>query len=605
MDETLRRKLDLVPAKPGCYLMKGKDGKIIYAGKAKLLNHRLRSYFNNSQKDAKTAELVEKIRDFDYIIVNTEREALILENNLIKEHLPRYNVSLRDDKQFPFIAITTEAYPRIFVTRQTPKNGSRYFGPFTDVRALRRTLRLLEWVFPHRTCKRIIPRDEIKYQKACLNYQMNKCSAPCIGKITYADYQKIIRKITKFLDGRNEEILEQLREEMQEASDSLRFEEAAALRDKIEGIQRVNRNRTLFFEDFKDRDIIGIYKEDQRAAVAVIKIVEGKMLTKETYTMKNVEKSEESEIISAFISQYYESRLDSLPWRILLQVKPDDFEYLDELFHRRLQVPQRGEIMQLIKIAADNAFNRVEEDKLMHLRSKNRTIYPVKDLKDKLNLKLLPRKMICLDISNIQGTDVVASLVYFENGKPKKKNYRNFIIRSFTGQNDFAAMQETMTRYMSKVEAIDKPDLIVIDGGKGQLNSAVSILENLGITDIEIISLAKRVEEVFMPNHTDSIFLPRSSAALRLLINIRDESHNEAVRFHRKRRQKRTLKSELDEIPGIGAKMRFLLLKEFGSVERIRKAKYEELVSVKGIGPQLARKIMESVKEKGDASPDM
>ena len=597
--ERLKKKLELLPAKPGCYLMKNKDDKIIYVGKAKLLKNRVRSYFNQSVKDGKTAELVERIRDFDYIIVNSEIEALVLENNLIKEHLPRYNVSLKDDKQFPFIAVTNDPFPRIFVTRQTPKNGSHYFGPFTDVKALRRTMRLLEWVFPHRTCKRIIPADEVKYKKACLNYQMGKCPAPCIGKISKNEYKMVISNILKFLDGKNEEVINSLASGMHTASDELRFEDAGKLRDKIEGIRRVNRRRTLFFDDMKDREVIGLYKEDNRSAVALLKIVEGKLLAKETYKMKNVENSSEAEIMSAFLSQYYESRLEKLPWRILLQIKPDDYDYLNGILQNKLQIPQRGDTMKLIKIAAENAFNRVEEEKLMHLRSKNRTIFPVKDLKDKLKLNKLPRKMVCIDISNIQGTDVVSSLVYFENGKPKKKNYRNFIMKSFTGQNDFAAMQETMSRYFNKVEPDTKPDLIVIDGGKGQLHSAEKILSDLRITDIEIISLAKRVEEVFLPDQPDSVFLPRSSSALRLLVQIRDASHNQAVNFHRKRRQKRTLKSEIDEIPGIGSKTRFLLLKHFGSVENIRKASLEELLEIKGIGNHLAEKVFSELK-KGD-----
>ncbi len=437
---------------------------------------------------------------------------------------------------------------------------------------------------------------------------MGKCPAPCLGKISQPEYNEIIKKILKFLDGRNEEVISQLSEEMMSAANALQFEDAAVLRDKINSIRRVNRRRTLFFDDMKNRDVIGIYKEDQRAAVSILKIVEGKLLAKETYKMKNVEKSTEAEIMSAFLSQYYESRLDNLPWRILLQTRPDEYEYLNELFKNRLLIPQRGETMKLIKIAADNAFNRVEEDKLMHLRSKNRTIFPVKDLKDKLNLKKLPRKMICIDISNIQGTDVVSSLVYFENGKPKKKNYRNFIMKTFSGQNDFAAMRETMSRYFIKVENDDRPDLIVIDGGKGQLSSAVEILNELQIADIEIISLAKRVEEIFIPEQSESIFLPRSSSALRLLMTIRDASHNQAVNFHRKRRQKRTLKSELDEIKGIGIKTRFLLLTHFGSVEAIKKASFTDITQIKGIGPQLTAKIIESIK-KGDAlsnnaSPD-
>lgn len=589
--DPIKKKLQLLPNKPGCYLMKNADGKIIYVGKAKILKNRVRSYFNSSHKDLKTTELVSRIRDFEYIIVSSEREALILENNLIKKHKPRFNVSLKDDKQYPFIAVTADPFPRIFVTRQTPRDGTHYFGPYTEVRALRKTMRLLEWIFPHRTCRRTIPADEIKFKKACINYQMGKCPAPCIGKITKDHYQKVVKQIIKFLSGKNDEIIAQLTEEMMSASEKLNFELAAQLRDKIQSIQRVNRKRVLFFEDQKDRDFIAIYKEGTKAAVTVMKIVEGKLLARESYRMKQVENAPESEILSAFLSQYYESRLEKLPFHILLQIEPDDFDILNEMLEHKLHVPQRGDSLKLIKIAAENAFNRVEEDKLMHLRSKNRTIFPVKDLKDKLQLNKLPRKMICIDISNIQGSDVVSSLVYFENGKPKKKNYRDFIMRTFEGQDDFAAMRETMQRYFSKVENDVKPDLIVIDGGKGQLNSACQILNELNINDVEIISLAKRLEEVFLPNRTNSVILPRNSSALRLLITIRDATHDAAVGFHRKRRKTRTLTSELDKIKGIGPKTRFLLLKHFGSAQKVKEASVEQLLEVKGIGKKMAEQI--------------
>ena len=596
MLSSIKSKLALLPSKPGCYIMKNANDKIIYVGKAKNLKNRVRSYFSNSAKDPKTTELVSKITDFDYIIVSTEKEALILENNLIKQHLPRYNIALKDDKQYPFIALTNDPFPRIFVTRQTPRDGTHYYGPYTDVRSLKRILRMLEWIFPHRTCKRTIPPNEIKFKKACINHQMGKCPAPCIGKISQSDYAKIIKRIMQFLDGKNEEVIRQLTQDMQSASAEMKYEIAAQFRDKILSIQSVNRKHTLFFEDQKDRDFIGIYKEDNKAAVTVMKIVEGKLLAKESYRMLRVETAAEPEILSAFLSQYYESRLEKLPSRIMLQLEPTEYSELNEFLQNKLHVPQRGDSLKLIKIAAENAFNRVEEDKLMYLRSKNRTIFPVKDLKDKLALSKLPRKMVCIDISNIQGTDVVASLVYFQNGKPKKKNYRNFIMRTFTGQDDFAAMRETMERYFTKVEEDIKPDLIVIDGGKGQLNSAIRILNELEVKDIEIISLAKRLEEVFLPGRSQSIILPRSSSALRLLVNIRDASHNAAVGFHRKRRKTRTLQSELDNIAGIGQKTRFLLLKHFGSAQKVKEATYEDLIKIKGIGPKLAKEIVEKLR---------
>ncbi len=597
INEKIQTKLKLLTAKPGVYLMKNRSGKIIYVGKAKVLKNRVRSYFTGTPSDEKTRELVTKIVDFDYIITTTEKEALLLEDNLIKKYKPRYNIMLKDDKHYPFIAVSVqEPFPRIFVTRDLKKDGSRYFGPYIDTRAVRRTTRLLEWIFPFRTCKRMIPKDTIVFKKACINYQLGKCPAPCVGRISFEDYRDNINLIIEFLNGKNQRVIRALEKEMKLKSKAMEYEKAASLRDKILDIQKLNNKRSVFFTDQKNRDVIGIYTESENAVVSVLKLVEGRLLNKELYEMENVGKSSPSEIISAFVKQYY-LKVDSvipvkLPNQILLQVKPDDLSMLNSMLENRLHVPQRGDMKQLITIAAENAFNKLEENKLKHLRKSNRTIFPVTDLKEKLNLRALPRKMICIDISTIQGTDTVSSLVYFKNGKPFKKNYRNFIIKTLSGQDDFAAMAETMERYFMKVSDEDRPDLIVIDGGKGQLNSASGILNNLTIENIEIISLAKRLEEVFIPGYENSVILPRSSSALRLLVHIRDEAHRFAITFHRKRRSSRTLTSELDSIQGVGEELKFYLLKEFGSVEAIKKASISELTKIKGIAKKTAEKIV-------------
>jgi len=599
MNDNIKSKLTLLPDKPGVYLMKNSAEKVIYVGKAKVLKNRVRSYFSGKPSDRKTAELVQNIHDFDYIITGTEQQALILENDLIKKYWPKFNILLKDDKQYPFIKITwNEPFPRIFVTRELKKDGAKYIGPFTDTKALRNTTRMLEWIFPYRTCKRNIPEGDPIYERACINYQMGKCPAPCIGKISKQDYRKSIKRIIDFLNGKNQEIIDEIKDEMLKQSKDMKFELAAKSRDMIQNIQKVSNSRRYFFDDRKNRDVVAIYKEEGNAAVSVLKILSGKLLNKEIYALNNVANSDLPELMEAFLQQYYALKLDNLPHQILVEVKPSNLDEIDTSLVKKIHVPERGELKALMVMARENAFNYVEEQKLRHLRKNSRTIFPVTELKDKVGLKKLPRKMICVDISTIQGTDTVSSLVYFENGKPKKKNYRHYIMKTVTGQDDFASMAETLTRFLEKVKTGDeeKPDLVVIDGGKGQLSSAYAILKEMKLDDIEMISLAKRMEEVFLPGQSGSIFLPRSSSALRLLVNIRDEAHRFAVTFHRKRRSSRTLISDLDRISGVGEKLKFQLLNVFGSVENLKKATLEELTTVKGVGKKMAEKLLKELK---------
>ncbi len=595
--QKITRILELLPDRPGVYLMKNESQKIIYVGKAKSLRSRVRSYFSGTPTDPKTQELVSRIKDLEYIITKTEGQALELEANLIKKHKPRYNISLKDDKRYPFIKVTlNEKFPRIFVTRRLLKDRAKYFGPYTDAKSVRHTLKMMEWIFPLRTCKRDLENKE--YKRACINYQLGKCTAPCIGKISETEYNDIVKNAIRFLKGRNQEIISELKIQMEKFAASLEFEKAAKVRDKLRNLQHINRHHNIFFTDQKDRDVISIYQEDKRVAVSVLKILAGKLLNKEIYELENTENSILAELMEAFVKQYYSQKLHNLPYSILLQIEPSDFHSLQNWLQKKLIVPKRGEKKILLTIARENAYNYLEEQKLKHLRKSNRTIFPIKELKDKLHLKSLPRKMICLDISTIQGSDTVASAVYFENGKPKKSLYRHFIIKSLQKQNDFAAMQETLERYLKRIDEQTKPDLIVIDGGKGQLNSANFTLQKFPKWEIEIISLAKRMEEIFLPKKNESILLPRNSSALRLLIKIRDEAHRFAITFHRKKRNFRTLQSDLDKVKGIGDKTKFLLLKEFGSIEKIKKLPIEELTKIKGIGKQTAINILDKLNEK-------
>ncbi len=589
--EEIETKLALLPEQPGVYLWKDKNGTIIYIGKALNLKHRIKNYLNPAGKDLKTEHLIKNIADLDYIITNSEADAFILEATLVKRYRPKYNIMLKDDKRYPFVKITVnEPFPRIFITRELLKDNAKYFGPYTEVRYLRNTLRDLEWIFPLRSCNRNIPK--IKYKQPCMNFQLGKCPAPCIGNISQKDYAKTVNQLLRFFNGRYTELLDELRTEMQNASSELRFEEAGKFRDRIIAIERIQKRQSVFNVEGGNIDIIGFYREEKRAVCVILKMKNGAIIHQENYPLTNLDYEEPDSILASFLQLYYADR-EEMPEEVLLPFAPKDMDKLNSWLGNKLQIPQRGEKTKLIAMAKTNAFNIVEESKLAHLRKANRTIFPVQELKEALKLPKLPRKIVCMDISTIQGSDTVSSAVFFENGKSKKKYYRHFIIRSIETQNDYAAMQETMARFLTETqkEPQMKPDLIVIDGGKGQLSASEQILRASGNNDISIIALAKRAEEVFVPGNEQSIILPRSSSALRLLINIRDEAHRFAISLHRKRRSRRTLESELESISCIGEKTKFLLLKELGSVENIANANRETLSKIKGIGPKIAEKI--------------
>ncbi len=534
---------------------------------------------------------MKNIADLEYIITNSESDAFILEATLIKHHRPKYNIMLKDDKRYPFVKITVnEPFPRIFITRELLKDDAKYFGPYTEVRYLRSTLRDLEWIFPLRNCNRNIPKT--KYKQPCMNYQLGKCPAPCVGCINQKDYAVIVNRLLRFFSGRYTELIDELRAEMQNASDSLDFEEAAKLRDRIVAIQSIQKRQSVFNVEGGNTDIIGFYREEKRAVCVVFKMQNGAIIHQENYPLANLDYEESDSILASFLQLYYADK-EEMPDEVLLPFAPKYIDKLNSWLGNKLQVPQRGEKTKLIAMAKRNAFNIVEESKLAHLRKANRTIFPIQELKEVLKLPKLPRKIVCMDISTIQGSDTVSSAVFFENGKSKKKYYRHFIIRSIDTQNDFAAMQETMARFLTETEKDEqmKPDLIIVDGGKGQLSASEQILNSSGKNDISLIALAKRAEEVYLSGNEQSIVLPRSSSALRLLITIRDEAHRFAITFHRKRRTQRTLESALEAIPGIAETNKFLLLKELGSIDNIAKADIETLSSIKGIGIKTATKI--------------
>ncbi len=589
----IEQKLHLLPQQPGIYLWKNAEGEVIYVGKARSLKSRIKSYLNNSPKDPKTEQLLRHIQDLDYIITLSEHDAFLLEATLVKRHQPKYNILLKDDKRYPFVKITLgEPFPRIMVTREVIKDGSRYFGPFTDARSLRMTLRNFEWIFPIRTCSRSIPADRVRYKQACINHQLGKCPAPCIGAISQEEYLRVVKRQMSFFEGKHQEVLDELRAEMNALSAALKFEQAAQTRDRIQAIERIQKRQVVYSSDDRNTDVIGFYQEENIAVCVVLRIMCGLVVNREDYPLSNVQSDSPADVLAAFIKLYYADK-EVLPDEILLPLEPSEYEDLNSWLQGKMSLPQRGEKSKLLAMAKRNAFQLIEERKLAHIRRANRTIFPIQELKEKLALPKLPRKMVCMDISTIQGTDTVSSAVFFENGKAKKKSYRRFIIREIDSQNDYAALQETLTRFLKETEkdASLLPDLIIIDGGKGQLAACKEILDQSSQAELPIISLAKRAEEVFLPGRSESVILSRSSSALRLLTSIRDEAHRFAINFHRSRRSKRTLLSELEDIPGVGEQTKFLLLKELGSVETIRAASLEDLTAIKGIGAKTALQI--------------
>ncbi len=594
INQKLIAKTNFLPLQSGVYIWKDKTGAIIYIGKAKNLRNRIRSYLSDTDKDPKTVQLVHQIDDIDYVITNTEAEAFILESNLIKQHRPKYNILLKDDKRYPFIKITVnDPFPRIIVSRELVRDGSKYFGPYTDSRTLRHTLKTLEWIFPIRNCNRNIPTDKVIYNRACINLQLHKCFGPCIGKISQNGYRAIINGILDFLHGRYAQITEKFREKMIKASEAERFEEAAEYRDKIMEMEKMQKHQIVFSIDQRNIDIIGIYKDSNIAVIVIQKMVSGKLMNQENYPLSQVENASESDILAAFLKLYYAGK-EEMPEEILLPIQPAEYDDIKKWLGTTVLLPLRGDKLKLLALAKKNAFHYVEEIKLSNLKRANRTIKPIQELKEILGLNKLPRRIACIDISTIQGSDTVSSAVYFSNGKQAKKYYRRYIIRDSEKQNDFSAISETVTRFMAEVKQNSDmvPDLIIIDGGKGQLSAAKEIIDQCDMP-VSLISLAKRIEEIFVPDLSDSLILPRSSLALRLIISIRDEAHRFAVNFHRSRRKRRTLISELEEIKSVGDQTKFMLLKALGSVEAIKQASFDELTMIKGIGPQTARRIVD------------
>jgi excinuclease ABC subunit C len=581
----LAEKLEQLPGRPGVYLFKGADGSILYVGKARVLRDRVRSYFQASRPtEIHKGRMVEEIADLDLVVTDSEMEALALENNLIKRHKPPYNLRLRDDKNHPYLKLTlAEEYPRLYVVRRPSEDGNAYGGPYIPASLGRKTAGLVRKLFGIRSCKEAL---DGKRPRPCLQYQIRRCLAPCVAETCSLErYRRSCEDARLFLEGRTEEVVRRLRGQMEAAAGGERFEEAASLRDQVKALLRMEAPQKITTTDIEERDLFAVHVEGDRAAVQAFSVRDGKVVAREGFLLDRL--TEPEAVLTATLQQFYAAGR-YVPREVLVPGEIPDRELLEQWLAARrgtqvrIHVPQRGEKLRLLDLVARNA--RLAFDlEWKHPRKQSQEI--LRALRDLLDLEVEPRRIECFDVSNIQGSDVVASMVVFEDGLPKKSDYRKFRVKGLSGApDDFASMHEVVgRRYRRQLEeGKELPDLVLVDGGKGQLGAAVSVLEELGLGDQPVASLAKREELIFVRGRDEPIALPRSSPVLQLVQRVRDEAHRFAVGFHRQARSSRTLRSELDDVPGIGPAKRRRLLSIFGSVRGIRGATEEELAAVVG-----------------------
>ncbi len=606
----IKERLSSLPAKPGVYLMKDAAGKVIYVGKAIRLRDRVRSYFHAAGgQTRKVRRLVQHLTGFEFIVTGSELEALILECNLIKKYRPRYNVRLKDDKRYPYIKITLqEDFPRIYTVRRMENDGARYFGPYTSSKAVRQTMELLRKLFPYLTCKREITGQD---KRACLYYHIGRCAGPCIGAVSPEEYRALIEQIILFLEGKQERIVSRLQRDMEEAAQALSFERAAALRDQIQALQQVIEKQKVVLAARSDQDVIAFAREDGQACVQIFFIRGGKLIGREYFVLTGTQDVESPEIMTSFVKQFYD-KAAYVPSNILLQHNIDEALVIEGWLRRKrgtkvtIRVPRRGKGRQLVQMVAENALETLAQLQAEWAAEQARQVTALDELQTHLDLAQAPTRIECYDISNIQGKSATGSMVVFVKGVPRKSDYRRFRIKRVEGADDYAMLQEVLSRRFKRVASeqqrgIDEegwgilPDLLIVDGGKGQLNAALKVMAELGVDHIPAIGLAKQQEEVFVPGRSKPILLPRDSEALYLLQRVRDEAHRFAITYHRRLRQGKGLTSALDNVPGIGPKRRQALLRHFGSVEAIREAPVEELVTVKGMTREVAERVKEQL----------
>ena len=588
--DSIKNALAVLPDKPGVYLMHDAEGKVIYVGKAVVLKNRVRSYFRNlASHTPKVKAMVAKIAEIETIVTSSEVEALILECNLIKKYRPRYNISLKDDKTYPYLKVTLqEDFPRLYMTRRLLRDGSKYYGPYADAGAMHATVKLLRSMFPLRTCRKMNP------DRPCLNYHIKRCLAPCAGYVTKEEYGQMIKSVCMVLDGRTTELERDLKQRMQAAAEDYAFEEAARLRDQLQAVERLNESQKAVTNNGGDMDIIGFAQDMTGNCLQIFFVRKGKLIGRDNFFLQDGGEAQQ-EVLTAFIKQYYNDAT-FIPREIVLPQLPEAEEqqlieaWLSGKAERKVElfVPQRGVKRELLQLANDNALKLLSERLRKGSLSLKNDEQAAEELQQALGLEHSLERMDCFDISHTQGSETVASMVVFRKGSISKKDYRKYKIVSAEGKpDDFKSMQEVVYRRYKDYE--DLPNLVVIDGGKGQLSSALEVIRGLGLADLPVVGLAKREEEIFIPHQSTSILLDRDSAALHLIQRIRDEAHRFAITFHRKLRGKRNLVSVLDHVEGIGPKRRQALWKAFKTLEAMKAASVEELAAVEGMNTAVAQ----------------
>ena len=631
ISEKIRKQLAALPARPGVYLMRNAKGEVIYVGKAAKLKDRVRSYFGSPHMmEPKTLALRQHIDDFEYIVVGNAGEALILEATLIKRHQPFFNIRLKDDKRYPYLKVDVQnPWPRVYITRRIEKDGARYFGPYASAGSVRATLDLTKKLFPWRSCtKEITGKDA----RPCLDYYIKRCIAPCTAFCTKEEYDEVIEDVILFLEGKSDDVLRRLRDQMERAAEQMEYERAAQVRDQLRSIERTVERQMVSTTRKEDVDLFGVAREGDQACVQVFFVRGTQMIGRDTFVLEGVRDETDSAVLTNFLLQYYEGA-QYIPKLVAIPADPEDRETIEELLTEKrgslveVRVPERGEKKRLVELAGDNAKEALDMMRVKWMADANKTEQALEQLQEELSLPEIPHRIECYDNSNIQGTNPVSSMVVFVDGKPETSQYRRFKVKTVVGADDFATMAEVLRRRFknhgksvesatakgesggesptdpihnpqSKIhnqEGWDLPDLVIIDGGKGQLGAAVQVMRELGVHHIPTVGLAKRFEELFVPDEDEPVVLPRGSEALYLVQRVRDEAHRFAITFHRQVRGKSSIQSALDTIPGIGPKRKKALLRKFGSVKQIREASVDDVASTVGFTRALAEKVKELV----------
>ena len=596
--------LATLPKRPGVYIMKDSSGEIIYIGKASCLKNRVRSYFQSSKNHSpKVKRMVSRIDQIELMVTDSELEALILECNLIKKHRPHYNIKLKDDKNYPYIKVTlAEKYPRVFVTRKVIRDGSRYFGPFSDSGAVRETLKLLKKIFPVRQCS--LNLDKVTRERKCLNYHIKRCLGPCTGDVNVAEYRYYIDQIVMFLDGKRDDVAKKIRCDMEKAAEELDFERAAVLRDQLLAVEKIIEKQKVVSDALNDQDVIAVAQDEENACVQIFFIRGGKLLGREHFMLDDSSGEDNRELVSAFVKQYY-ADASFIPSEILLQCDFDEMNIISSWLQSKrgskvvLNVPKRGDKKKLVEMVSENALTVLHQMKLAKQLREEKEGGALRELASYLGLESPPNRMECYDISNTQGTEAVGSMVVFEKGVPNRSEYRKFKIKTVEGPNDFAMMAEVLTRRFTRAREqqgtdgkfAKLPDLLIVDGGKGQLSAAGHVMDSLGYSYIPLFGLAKQNEELFTRESSEPILLPNGSESLHLVQRIRDEAHRFAITYHRELRGKRSIKSELSDVEGVGKKRLLALMKEFKSLDGLKAASVEEIAAVDGLNHPVAQKV--------------